>query len=223
MDLSTPAHAVIPSLDAEVLVALAGITMPVTGRQIERLIEAKSYRGVSLVLDRLRVQGLVEVVEAGNANLYTLNRDHVAAPAVEALVDLRGKLFERMSKAITEWEISPVSVAVFGSAARGDGGVESDIDVLIIRPDELYPNVSDDQLSELDQSQENKSDLWSKQLFEFSRSVYRWSGNQASLIQVSKLQLVQMLERDEPIATSLRTDARYIWGPNAVKMVEAQG
>lgn len=223
MDLATPAHAVIPSLDAEVLVALAGITMPVTGRQIERLIEARSYRGVSLVLDRLREQGLLNVVKAGNANLYTLNRDHVAAPAVEALTDLRGKLFERMGRAIAEWTIHPVSAAVFGSAARGDGGVKSDIDILIIRPNRLRPSGRSDELSEVAEHQQSYSEMWSTQLLELSHWVYRWSGNPASLIQVSRSQFQAMVERDEPIAESLRNDARYIWGPDAMRMAEARG
>ncbi len=223
MDLTTPAHAVIPSLDAEVLLALAGITMPMTGRQIERLIEAKSYRGVSLVLDRLREQGLLNVVKAGNANLYTLNRDHVAAPAVDALLDLRGKLFERIGKAIAEWTIPPVSVAVFGSAARGDGGVKSDIDILIIRPDRLRPSSPSDELLGAVEQQKSYSEMWSTQLLELSHWVYRWSGNPASLIQVSLSQFQEMVERDEPIAESLRNDARYIWGPDAMKMAEARG
>lgn len=220
MDLTTPAHAVIPSLDAEILLALAGITMPMTGRQIERLIEAKSYRGVSLVLDRLREQGLLNVLKAGNANLYTLNRDHVAAPAVEALVDLRGKLFERIARAITQWTIHPVSVAIFGSAARGDGGVKSDIDILIIRPNRLRPSIRGDELSEIVEHQKSYSEMWSTQLLELSHWVFRWSGNRASLIQLSLSQFQEMVERDEPIVESLRNDARYIWGPSAMKMVE---
>lgn len=219
MDLTSPARAVIPTLDAEVLMALVAITMPLTGRQISRLVETGSQKGVSTVLERLRKQGLVDVVEAGNANLYSLNRDHVAAPAVEALADLRGKLFERMNKAVAQWRIPPVSVAVFGSAARGDGGVDSDIDILIVSPDEFSPSEEHFETSE---SQDTYEDSWSSQLFEFSRSVHRWSGNRASLIQASKSELASMVKREEPIAASLREDARYIWGPNIMKMIETQ-
>ena len=201
MDLSSPARVVIPTLDAEVLMAIAGITMPLTGRQIARLLEAKSHRGVSLVLERLRQQGLVDVVAAGSSNLYSLNRDHVAASAVEALMDLRGKLFQRIREAISNWEVAPISVAVFGSAARGDGGISSDIDLLIVRP-------------ELTQADEPK---WDQQLSDLSFWVLRWSGNRASLIQATPSEIAGMIERGEPIVESLRKEARYLVGPNILK------
>jgi predicted nucleotidyltransferase len=223
MDLTNPARSVIPTLDAEVLVALAAISMPLTGRQISRLLESRSSSGVQKVLERLNEQGLVDVLPAGNANLYSLNRDHVAAPAIEALRDLRGKLFERMAKAVEEWRILPESVAVFGSAARGDGGVESDIDILVVRPAELYYKHLTDMHQVEEEPLEGFSNVWSSQLFDFGRQVFRWSGNQASLIEVTRLQLEQMVERGESVAESLRKEARYIWGQNIMKKVDSKG
>lgn len=205
MDLSSPARSVIPTLDAEVLMALVGVTMPLTGRQIARLCEAKSHRGVSLVLERLRQQGLVDVAEAGSSNLYSLNRDHVAASAVEALVDLRGKLFQRIRETISRWEIAPISVAVFGSAARGDGGISSDIDLLIVRPE----------------SADADEPKWDKQLSDLSFWVRRWSGNRASLIQATPSDVTSMVARGEPIVESLRSEARYLVGPNILKSWQA--
>jgi predicted nucleotidyltransferase len=201
MDLSSPARTVIPTLDAEVLMALVGITMPVTGRQIARLLEAKSHRGVSLVLERLRQQGIVDVVEAGSSNLYSLNRDHVAASAVEALMDLRGKLFQRIRDAISNWVVAPISVAVFGSAARGDGGISSDIDLLIVRPESRFA----------------EEPVWDQQLSDLSFWVHRWSGNRASLIQATPSEIAGMIERGEAIAESLQNDGRYLVGPNILK------
>lgn len=199
---------------------LVGITMPMTGRQISRLVETGSQKGVSSVLERLNKQGLVNVVEAGNANLYSLNREHVAAPAVEALKDLRGKLFDRMVSAINEWRILPESVAIFGSAVRGDGRVDSDIDILIVKPAKLYFNHPEDVDRNKEESEEGYTIAWNTQLFEFSRQIYRWSGNQASLIQATRSQLVEMVERKEPVAKSLMSDANYIWGSNIMKTID---
>ena len=123
MDLTFPAHAVVSTLDAEVLLTLAGTTLPMTGNQVRRVTGKGSLRGVQLVLQRLERHGLIDVRKAGSSNLYSLNRDHVAIPAVLALVDLRGQLFRRISNEMNTWSIQPIAVAVFGSAARGDGGL----------------------------------------------------------------------------------------------------
>ena len=222
MDLRSPARAIIPSLDAEVLTAMAGVTMPMTGRQISRLLEVKSHQGVAKVLERLRSQGVVDAVEAGSAYLYTLNREHITFPAIEALTDLRGKLYERMAMAIKTWQILPVSVAIFGSASRGDGGINSDIDILIVRPEELYPNHIEHPEMGHNEGEEAYQDLWAAQLSEFATKVKRWSGNTASLIQATRSQLVDIVERDEPIVASLQRDARYIWGPRIMDMLMDQ-
>ena len=222
MDLKTPAHAIIPTLDADVLTVLAGVTMPMTGRQISRLLEAKSHRGVGLVLERLRSQGVVDAFGAGSSYLYTLNREHVVFPAIEALTDLRGKLYALMASAIDSWQIPPVSVAVFGSSARGDGDINSDIDILIVQPDEVYSNRIEGFGVEHIEEEDVYWDLWAAQLADFGAQVRQWSGNTASLIQATQAQLIAMVERDEPIVASLQRDARYIWGPKIMKTLMDQ-
>lgn len=191
MDLSNPSAAVVPSLDGAVLAVLAGTTLPLTGREIHRLAGRGSQHGIQRVLHRMDEHGLVDVLRAGPANLYTLNRDHVAADAVLVLAALRARLFQRIRENLDSWPVQPVAAAVFGSAARGDGTAESDVDVFVVRPDDV--NAEDE--------------IWSDLVDGLAQAVMRWSGNRASIIQATRGEIQQMVERAAPIVAELRRDA----------------
>jgi predicted nucleotidyltransferase len=83
------------------------------------------------VLIRLVATGIVLDVPGG----YLLNRDHVAVPAVESLAHLWGEVFDRIRRHVREWPNAPRLVGLYGSAARRDGGEDSDIDLLVVSDD----------------------------------------------------------------------------------------
>jgi DNA-binding transcriptional ArsR family regulator len=134
MDLSRPWALIRSPIDMEVMLVLHGITRPLTGREVARLVRAGSQPAVNAALRRLAGEGLVRAEEAGNAYLYTFNREHLGAHAVELLAGIRTELERRLRVEIADWEISPAHVSIFGSAARGDGDTASDIDIFIVRP-----------------------------------------------------------------------------------------
>lgn len=191
MDLSDPSSAIVPSLDADVLAVLAGTTRALTGREVQRLARRGSHGGVQRILARMADHGLLDVAEAGPSRLYTLNREHVAATAALALVDLRGQVFSHIREAVAAWPIPPVAAAAFGSAARGDGGPDSDIDVFLVRPAETD---ADDP-------------RWTSSVADLSQRIRRWSGNPASIVQVTPEQVSDMVGRSESIVADLRRDA----------------
>jgi thioesterase domain-containing protein len=115
----------------------------------------------------------------------------VAAEAAVTLSNLRGRLFERMRKHLEQWSVQPVAAAVFGSAARGDGTPDSDIDVLIVRPAKVDPG----------------DPRWDGAVDDLSRAIARWSGNHASIIQATPTQIAEMVKRGEPIVADLQEDA----------------
>lgn len=196
MNVSHPFRALFPALDGVVLSVLARTTRPRTGREIARISE-RSPAGVRSVLERLVEQGLVDCERAGNAFVYTLNRDHLAAPAVEDLVDLRLKLLERLRRQIGDWSIAPVHSSLFGSAARGDGDEGSDIDLLVVRPGDV---AEDDP-------------TWRAQLDELAEGVRRWTGNHAGIVELSTKQLASLKRRRPPVLRELDTDAVTLFGP----------
>ena len=189
MDWSDTASAVVPSLDSAVFSVLAATTRPLTGREVGRLARRGSPAGIQNILNRLEEHGLVTATIAGPARLYLLNRDHIAAPAVLALQDLRGQLFARVRQALTDWDPAPLAAAAFGSAARGDGHTDSDVDILVVRPEEA-----------------GDGDGWDNQVDALAQAVRRWSGNPASIIQLTVPELADMVARGEPIADALRTE-----------------
>lgn len=187
------------------LTVLAGTTRPLTGRQVARLAGSGSDRGLRLALNRLAEQGLVDTQDAPPAVLYTLNRDHIAAPVALALVSLRSALFDRIRAAIADWEIPPVHASLFGSAARGDGDTTSDIDLFLVRP----------------QAATTEHKAWRVQLDSLARDIARWTGNHAGISEVGEDELEVLVRDRPPVIEELERDAVTLAGPAARRLLSA--
>jgi len=198
MDLSAPHRAVAPTVEGAVLMVLARVTRPLSGREIGRLA-GRSEAGVRRALRRLSEHGLVKTDEAGKTLLHSLNRDHLAAPAVEILTNMRAELLRRIKIAIAEWSIKPLEASLFGSSARGDGSTGSDIDLLVVRP----PEVS------------GSDPVWEEQIRELSSSVLRWTGNHASVAELSPTDAELIASGDLPNAEEIGRDAIPLWDGQA--------
>ena len=101
------------------------------------------------------------------AALYVLNREHLAAAAILELARLREGMIERFKHEFARWKVPPLSAVLFGSAARGDGDSESDIDVMIIRPDDV---------SAVDKE-------WARQRGDLARHGSSWTGNEVNAVE----------------------------------------
>ncbi|HSS43282.1 MAG TPA: nucleotidyltransferase domain-containing protein [Solirubrobacterales bacterium] len=196
MDLTRPYAAISPSLDPGVLTVLAGTTRPLTGREIARLTGRASHSGVMAVLDRLCNQGIVDREEAGRAFLFTLNREHVAAPAVELLADLREELLRRIRDAVDGWTVKARHLSLFGSAARGEGGVDSDIDLFVVRSKAIEP----------------QEPVWREQLDLLGWQVERWTGNPGRIVEMEEREIARLRKERPPIVEELLVDAIALAG-----------
>jgi predicted nucleotidyltransferase len=204
MNVASPHTAICPTLDTEVLTVLAGTTRPLTGREVTRLTGRTSHRGVLGVLNRLSEHGLVDRQEAGRALLFTLNHEHLAAPAVDVLAGMRTELWDRIRRAVAAWEIAPVHVSIFGSTARGDGNTESDVDLFIVRSAAV--------------AQEDAG--WRAQLDELAGRIQRWTGNHAGIAEASEDELASLHSTQPPIVSELRSDAILISGTDIQALLE---
>jgi predicted nucleotidyltransferase len=191
MDLTSPIRSVVPSAHGDVLAVLARSGQPLTGRGVAALTGGqRSVKGVNLALRRLVAAGIVLVEDHPPAKLYRLNRRHLAADAIVALADLRPRLIEAMCAALAGWDRPPAGAWLFGSAARGDGGVGSDIDVLLVRTDDI----------------DTEDPQWSAQVELFSEDVLAWSGNRCAVVEYSDAEFSRLMAGDERLARDLRND-----------------
>ncbi|MGH2972707.1 MAG: nucleotidyltransferase domain-containing protein [Gaiellaceae bacterium] len=186
----------------EVLSVLCGTTRQLTGREVARLVRAGSQPAVNASLRRLSEEGLVHADEAGNAYLYTLNRDHLAAPAVQLLADIWPELLRRLRNEIAHWQIAPVHLSIFGSAARGEGDTASDIDIFVVRPRDV---LDDDP-------------RWREQLDDLSDHVLAWTGNHVGLSEVSERDVRRLRRERPPVVGELSRDAISIAGSEPAEL-----
>lgn len=197
MDMTMPYTALLAKTEGKVLAVLAGTTRPLSGREVARLA-GLSQNGAWRVLRRLVEHGVVSQQEAGSgaALLYSLNHDHLAAEPVIALLRLREMLFDRIKGQIEAWPLAPVHASIFGSAARGDGDTASDIDVFVVRPQQI----------------DDGDDAWRSQLDDLSERIRAWSGNHAGVAEIGEPEL-RRLRRDRPrVVGALREDAIVLAG-----------
>ena len=208
MDLARPIRSVVPSLDGPVLVVLAGTTTPLAGREVARLVGTGSRPGVQRVLTRLAAEGVIHAERRSRAVYYSGNRDHLAWPAVEVLAGLRAELLRRLTDLIGTWRGRSLTAAVFGSLARGDGNEESDVDLLLVRPDDLAP----DRLA-----------AWEAQVEHLVAAVHAWTGNPAQPYDISLGELREHVAADEPVVASWRREALTLVGRNVASLLRSVG
>jgi predicted nucleotidyltransferase len=195
MDFRRPLRAITPTLDGDVLAVLAGADEEFTGRQVHLLVKHGSERGVRNALQRLAQQGVVSSRGAGSAHLYSLNRDHLAAPWILGLASMRAQLFQRLGERVEAWEIQPVVAVVFGSVARGEASEDSDLDLLVVRPADCPADLP----------------VWERQLADLEQSATRWTGNDARILEFGAHEL-EARSRTEPVLREAASEGVPFFG-----------
>lgn len=194
MDFRRPLQVVTPTLDGDVLSVLARAEAEMTGRELQRIIGHGSHQGVRNAADRLAEQGVVSRRSAGNANLYQLNRDHVAAAWIEGLANLPRQVLDRLRDAINTWEQRPVLVLLFGSVARGEATLESDLDLLVVRPADCDPD----------------GPVWQEQISTFQAHASAWTGNDARVLEFGEQELTD--GEPQQVLTDAARDGVELYG-----------
>ncbi len=181
--------------EERILRALLRVETPLTGRAVARttgLSQATAQRA----LTRLRESGLVVADQAPPSLLYRANAEHLAIPALLALLRLDEQLRARLGEHVAGWQVRPVSVVVYGSVPRRQATVTSDLDVLVVRPDAIAPD----------------AETWQQQLSDLADRVRVWTGRRASIIEMSVDEAAEGMTDREPFLVEAARDGWLIAG-----------
>ncbi|MCC6831912.1 MAG: nucleotidyltransferase domain-containing protein [Thermoleophilia bacterium] len=198
MDVSAPHHIITLPVDADVLRALAGVDAELTGRQVTELTRGGHSGTVYRSLERLTRLGLLHSRKAGRASLYRFNREHLAGDAVMALVSLRSAMLTELRDAIARLDPPPVSAALFGSAARGDGGPDSDLDIAIIGgPGDADPATRR---------------AWDAQIDAMTTTLERRLGNRIGVHEIGPADAIRLAASRPPVVAEILADQVPLFG-----------
>lgn len=162
---------------------------------VARQVVRGSEIGIRRCLARLVEEGIVKATEMGRNRVHELNREHLAAPIAERLAGLRPELFDRIRSALSKWKPKPYYACVFGSAARADGDVLSDIDLLVVHP----PFPGDPRPPKQQRLRDSLAQMWTepppvsaadvrrwpRQVEVVREQIRSWTGNAAQIVDLS--------------------------------------
>lgn len=192
--------------------------------------------GVRKAIARLVDQGIVTATKMGRNVVHELNRDHIAAPVADTLASLRNEL-RRLRETSTKWEVKPVYACLFGSAARRDGGPDSDIDLMVV-----HPTMPGDkrtrrrQKSPLDFSGDlalvalasqaslvGSNKKWITQIDELRGKVQRWKGDQLQVIDIPIWRWADLAKSDSSLYGEVSRDAVNVAGQSIIQVLRSKG
>jgi len=204
VDYTRPVQAVIPGVQGRILAALSRTEAELTMRTVARIAGVSANRATA-ILNRLVQLGLVERRDVGTAALVRLIRDNEASRVVAELATLPDIVPKRLAEMAAIIKPAPASLILFGSFARGQATDESDIDVLVVRPNGV---ASDDA-------------TWTQTVGEWSDMAARMAGNPVNLLVVSEAELPQLAKRKRSVWAGIAREGVTLAGADVRQLGSA--
>ena len=102
----------------------------------------------------------------------------------------------RTADLLKSWEIRPVFAALFGSAARGEMSLESDLDLFIVRPDQVSVD----------------NETWNILESKLVATITEWTGNDARVLEYSESELRDGLRQAERVLLDIQEQSIVLLG-----------
>ena len=183
-----------PGAQGRVLAVLAETTAELNLRTIAQLAGISQAQASRLLPDLVAL-GVVERREVPPASLFRLVPEHVASQVLLALARSTDTVLDEMGRLVEALPQRPVSVIVFGSFARREAVVDSDIDV-VVRPAEV----------------DEDDDAWSASIETWRRDVRLLTGNPVEVLEVSADEAATKLAGRAQVWADIRRDGRVVHG-----------
>lgn len=197
MELQRPFGIVAPTVDGDALAVLAGADAEFTAPQVQALIGSYTVEGIRRALHRLTGQGIVNVRRPTRTALYRLNRSHLGAGAILAIATIRTRLLSELRRRFEQWDPSAEFAALFGSAAVGTMRADSDIDLFIVRPRAVDPDLL----------------AWRDQVDTIARDVTSWTGNATRVLEYDSGEVSEGRAIGDPVLSDIRDEGLVLHGP----------
>lgn len=193
MNTGEPTDIVLPRATAAVFRVLVGADASFSIRQLARVAGVSAPRAVEIV-NHASERGLILVEQAGRSRMCRFNREHLAAGALIELVTIRERMLRAIEDEIGSWRIAPLHASLFGSAARGDGNTNSDLDLLLVRP------------------KGQPEEEWEEQKYTSGVRLRVKIGNPVSWFDISLTEMKRALRVSEPIIAEWKKDSICLSG-----------
>jgi len=200
MNLTRPLADVIHGPRAQLLATIVQIEAPMTVRALARHAGVAPQTALTVIND-LADAGIVSAEAAGRAQMVSLNREHLLAEPLIALSRTRARLIDKLRNELAGWS-GLAGAWLFGSAARGAGDRRSDIDILLVA------------------EESTQTTQWSGSTARLVDYVLRWTGNQAQLIEHSRMSFTELVRDENRLVTAIRQEGVALT-PASVKLLKA--
>ena len=191
MDLGRPIEALIPGARGQILGAIICAGRELSTAEIGRLAGVSGPQ-TSRVLAQLVELGIVERREVPPAVIYRAVEGNVVIGLLQKLCDVRNAVLAHASATLVSITPAPSRLSIYGSVATGQAGMDSDIDVLIVRPD----GADDD-------------DRWVETLSIWRRGLETFAGMRVSMLEMSEADWAAR-DRSGTLWTSISRDEHVL-------------
>lgn len=194
-----------PGAQGRVLAVLAETTAELNLRTIARLA-AVSIAQASRVLPGLVDLGVVERREVPPSSQFRLVPEHVISRALLDIARSSDMVLAEIGRLAGVLPRPPDHVIVFGSFARGEAGRDSDIDVVVVRPDTIHED----------------DDAWAESIETWRRNIARLTGNPVEVLEVSAADAARKIASRSQLWADIRRDGRLAYGPGLNELKAAR-